>query len=449
MDLPMPISSRYVVSSTVILLAIGFLALLGIVGTSLWLGERAQLYFTQVIEMRDQRSAAVELRTALYAAESSQRGFIVTGNEIYLSPFDVAKSQAQRQLGELRRLFAVLPDASAAIDRLGQITTEKFAEMDEAITLKRARHDDEALALFRTNKGKALMDEANVFFSGLIQGADQRLELGMSEQRNNAFWQRLIAGFGAAVIVLVVAGATWVIVRYTLEVREARDEVTALNANLEKRVSDRTLDLVVARDRATALLSEVNHRIANSLTLVSSLVGLQAKAVKDDIAKQALAETQDRIFAISLVHKRLYGSNAVGVVQLDDYLSGLLDHLKTSLRSEGQGVNLVYDIPGLPLATDASINLGVVVTEWVTNAFKYAYPDGVGEVRVRVRELPDNMVELAVEDDGVGRADGAPAKGTGLETKIVTAMATSMRATIDYPAGHRGTSARLTFPKSS
>jgi two-component sensor histidine kinase len=445
----MPISSRYVVSSTVILLAIGFLALLGIVGTSLWLGERAQLYFTQVIDMRNQRTATFELRTALYAAESSQRGFLVTGNEIYLSPFDIAKSQAQRHMSELRRLFAALPDASAAIDRLGQITAEKFAEMDESITLKRARHDEEALALFRTNKGKALMDEANVFFSGLIQGTDQRLELGMSEQRTNAFWQRLVAAVGAVVIVLVVAGATWVIARYTLEVREARDEVSALNADLERRVSDRTLDLVIARDRATALLSEVNHRIANSLTLVSSLVGLQAKAVKDDTAKQALAETQDRIFAISLVHKRLYGSTAVGVVQLDDYLAGLLEHLKTSLRSEGQGVSLVYDVPAVPLATDASINLGVVVTEWVTNAFKYAYPDGVGEVRVTVRELPDGMLELAVEDDGVGRAEGAPAKGTGLGTKIVTAMATSMKATIDYPAGRQGTSARLTFPRGS
>jgi two-component sensor histidine kinase len=445
----MPISSRSVVSSTVILLAIGFLALLGIVGTSLWLGERAQLYFTQVIEMRDQRSATVELRDALYAAESSQRGFLVTGNEIYLAPFDVAKSQALRQLTELRRLFGPRPDPAAAIDRLGQITNDKFAEMDETITLKRARHDDEALALFRTNKGKALMDEANVFFSGLIQGADQRLEQGMGEQQANAYWQRLIAGIGAGVIVLVVAGATLVIVRYTFELRDARDEVTALNADLERRVSDRTLDLVVARDRATALLSEVNHRIANSLTLVSSLVGLQSKAVKDDIAKQALAETRDRIFAISLVHKRLYGSTTVGVVQLDDYLSGLLEHLKTSVRSEGQGVNLIYDIPAVPLATDASINLGVVLTEWVTNAFKYAYPEGRGDVRVTVREIPDGKLELVVEDDGVGRAEGAPAKGTGLGTKIVTAMATSMRATIEYEARQPGTSAHLIFPAKS
>jgi two-component sensor histidine kinase len=139
----------------------------------------------------------------------------------------------------------------------------------------------------------------------------------------------------------------------------------------------------------------------------------------------------------------------VGVVQLDDYLSGLLEHLKTSLRSEGQGVNLVYQVPSLPLATDASINLGVVVTEWVTNAFKYAYPEGTGEVRVRITEAAGDMLELVVEDDGVGRVEGAPARGTGLGTRIVTAMATSMKATIEYRGRQPGTSAHLTFPRQS
>lgn len=445
----MPISSRSVVSSTVIFLAIGFLALLGIVGATLWLGERAQLYFTQVIEVRDQRTASLELRNALYVAESAQRGFVVTANEIYLAPYDLARSAAQQHTAELKRLFAAYPETMPAVERLGQIVTEKFSEMDETITLVRARHLDEALAIFRTNKGKALMDEANVFFSGLVGGADDRLLLGMSEQKTNAFWLRLISGFGAIVIVGVVAGAILVILRYTAELREARDEVTALNTDLETRVSERTLDLVVARDRATALLSEVNHRIANSLALVSSLVGLQAKAVKDDVAKGALAETQDRIFAVSLVHKRLYSSGAVGMVELQDYLSGLLEHLKTSLRGEGQGVNLTYSIAAISLRTDASINLGVVVTEWVTNAFKYAYPDGAGEVRVRLNETSDGMIELVVEDDGIGKAESAPAKGTGLGTRIVTAMAASMQAKIEYRQRNPGIAAHLTFPQKS
>lgn len=201
----------------------------------------------------------------------------------------------------------------------------------------------------------------------------------------------------------------------------------------------------VARDRAEVLLTEVNHRVANSLSLVSSLVRLQANAVSDQAAKDALGETQARIYAISLVHKRLYSSGDARVVALDEYLSGLLDHLQTSMRGEGHGASLRHELAPLKLATDASINLGVVVTEWVTNAFKYAYPARPGEVRVRLQQLPDGRVELAVEDDGVGRNDGETVKGTGLGTRIVKAMAISMDAEIAYLERQPGTVARLIF----
>ena len=92
----MPITSRFVVRSTIGLLAVGFLTLFGIVGMTIWLNERAQDHFNDVIEARDTRGAAVELRDALRTAESSQRGYLLTGNEIYLAPYDSAKSAARR-----------------------------------------------------------------------------------------------------------------------------------------------------------------------------------------------------------------------------------------------------------------------------------------------------------------------------------------------------------------
>ncbi len=445
----MPISTRFVVRSTFAFLIIGFVALLAIVGMTFWLGERAQVYFDQTIEARDTRSAAVDLRNALQTAESSQRGFMLTGNEIYLAPYDSARTQADRQLAQLTKLLAPYPESNVPVQRLTTIIGQKFDELEQTITLKRARKDDDALAILRTNKGKALTDEANVFFTGIIRQADDRLTAGVGEQRNNAGWLRIASAIGTLVIIAVVGGAAWTLYRYTAELREARDEVNSLNAQLEKRVSDRTADLSQARDRAEVLLSEVNHRVANSLTLVSSLISLQSKALGDAAAKKALAETQDRIFAVSLVHRRLYGSNDVRMVMLDEYLTGLLDHLRTSLKSDGQGPVLTYDLHPVQLATDASVNLGVVVTEWVTNAFKYAYPDGGGEVRVRLRQLPDAQVELVVEDDGVGRAEDAPAKGSGLGTRIVTAMAASLRAKIAYRSRSPGLSAELHFPLNS
>ena len=105
---------------------------------------------------------------------------------------------------------------------------------------------------------------------------------------------------------------------------------------------------------------------------------------------------------------------------------------------------LRYEIEPLKLKTDSSINLGVIVTEWVTNAFKYAYPDKPGEVRVRLRRVADDKAELSVEDDGVGRTQG-PAKGTGLGTRIVNAMAQSIGGHVEYVVEGSGTVARLAF----
>jgi two-component sensor histidine kinase/CHASE3 domain sensor protein len=442
----MSISSRFVVQSTIGLLAVGFLTLLVIVGMTIWLGERAQIYFKDVIEARDTRSSAVELRNAVQNAESSQRGFLLTGNEIYLAPYGSAKALAERQLDTLNQTLAPYAQAEVMLRRLTMVIKEKFGEMDQTIALKSDRRDAEALALLRTNRGKALMDEANVFLSGIIQGADERLTTGVGEQRANAARLRWVSLIGGLVIVLVVGGVIITAVRYTREIAEARDQVRILNTSLEERVQERTADLARARDRAEVLLTEVNHRVANSLALVASLVKLQTNAVKDKAAKDALSETQSRIYAVSLVHKRLYTSGDVRFVALEEYLSTLLDHLETSMRDEGHGAFLRYELEPLKLQTDASINLGVVVTEWVTNAFKYAYPNQRGEVRVRLRRLPDGRYELAVEDDGVGRKDDGVVKGTGLGTRVVNAIANAMRAEIQYLGRAPGTAARMLFP---
>ncbi|WP_246094083.1 MULTISPECIES: sensor histidine kinase [Mesorhizobium] len=416
-----------------------------IVATNFWLGQRAQSYFDAAIEARDTRVAAVELRNAMQTAEASERGFVITGNEIYLGPYQTAKAQSQRYLQALQTLLKSYPNSDSTLQRLSAIITTKFDELDQTIALKRDQRDAEILTIFRTNRGKALTDEANVFFSGIIGRADDRLTSGVAEQRANSGWLRLVSAIGGLVIVAVVGGAAYGAARYTRELRDTRDEVNALNSELEQRVATRTEDLAKARDRAEVLLSEVNHRVANSLALVSSLVNLQSKAVGDRASKDALAETQDRIFAISLVHRRLYGSSDVRSVALGEYLTGLLDHLRTSLRSQVHGVSLSYEIEPIELETDTSINLGVVVTELVTNAFKYAYPDGVGEIRVRLSKVPGDQAELRVEDDGVGRAEGAPAKGTGVGSRIINAMCISLGAKIEYRTLQPGTVAHLVF----
>ena len=442
----MPISGRFVVQYTSFLLAIGFLALLGIVGMTVWLGEQARIYANDAAQVRDTRISAVELRSAIQSAESAQRGFLVGGNEIYLAPYDSAKTAAERQLDRLKLQLAPYQESQALLARLSAVVADKIGEMERTIGLKSAQRDPEALELFRTNRGKALMDEANVFLSSIIRATDERLTTGLVEQKENATRLRWVSLIGGLIIIFVVGGVTVVALRYTNEIAQARDEVRNLNVNLEQRVKERTSALGLALDRAEVLLAEVNHRVANSLMMVASLVRLQSNAVQNQAAKDALAETEARIYAISDVHKRLYSSGDARLVALDEYLSGLLNQLQSSMQSEGHGASLEYHLEPLKLPTDSSINLGVVVTEWVTNAFKYAYPDRRGEVRVNLKRLPDGRGELLVEDDGVGRTDSSAPKGSGLGTRLVKAMAGNVGGEIQYMLRQPGTLARLTFP---
>ncbi len=199
-----------------------------------------------------------------------------------------------------------------------------------------------------------------------------------------------------------------------------------------------------AKNRAELLMQEITHRVANSLAMVSSLVRLQANSTGDAAMKAVLAETQARIHAVAMVHQKLYLSGNVLEVAIDDYLRSVLDQFQSAM-GDANRITLVYRLEPLLLKADASINLGVIAAEWVMNAAKYAYPGRAGEVRVTLGTPTNGRAILTVEDDGVGRGDGQPT-GTGLGTRIVSAMASSLDGSVEYRDRSPGLSAQLDFP---
>jgi CHASE3 domain sensor protein len=114
----MLIEKRFIVPVSLLLLIIGLVTLLAVVAMTIRLGDRTNVHFNDVIKTRDARVSAVEIRSAAQSAESSQRGLLLTGNEIYLSPYDAAKALATRQLDNLKRHLSSDVQFQTVIQRL-------------------------------------------------------------------------------------------------------------------------------------------------------------------------------------------------------------------------------------------------------------------------------------------------------------------------------------------
>ncbi len=220
-------------------------------------------------------------------------------------------------------------------------------------------------------------------------------------------------------------------------------EQVRARALLEQEKASAEADLRASNARLEALLGEVNHRVANSLQLVSAMVRLQATALTDPSAREALEDTQRRIQAIAQVHRRLYTSNDVESVDMQEYLGALVDELAETWSTEALPRALSLAAEPIRLPTDRAVSLGVIVTELVTNACKYAYPNSGGEVRVALRRVDDDVFLLAVEDDGCGIPEDAVPRGTGLGTKLIRAMAQSLQSIVEYDPTHTGVRATL------
>ena len=196
--------------------------------------------------------------------------------------------------------------------------------------------------------------------------------------------------------------------------------------------------------RLEIMLREVNHRVANSLQLVSAFVQMQASVLEDSAARAALEDTQMRIAAIMQVHRKLYTSDDVEAVEMSGYLAALLHEIEDAWSTPESPRRLTLEAELFRLPTDRAVSVGMIVNELVTNACKYAYASGdPGEVRVALhRDGPDHLL-LWVEDDGVGMQAQPVAKGTGLGGRIIGAMAASLKSQVQYDGRSPGVRAKM------
>jgi two-component sensor histidine kinase len=201
-----------------------------------------------------------------------------------------------------------------------------------------------------------------------------------------------------------------------------------------------------ALEEKTALLKEVHHRVKNNLQIVSSLLNLQVRGVKNDVALETLRDTQGRIRAMALLHETLYRESNAGRVNCSIYFSHLCAHLCRAFGQMGERVRVRTEIATMELGIDVAIPCGLIINELVSNSFKHAFPDGRrGEIMVRLHIEAEGRIVLSVGDDGIGLPPGADyQQNSTLGAKLVTGLAKQIAGTLEVKSDH-GTMVQVNF----
>jgi len=413
---------------TVLLLGPAIFALMAVVATSLWLVGETARQGKIISESSDLRGAARNVLITLLDAETGQRGYLLTRNEVYLTPYNTALSKVATERQQLMRLREDSQIASD-IDKLLTLIDQKTTELTETVKLAQTGRRSAALAVVETGRGKTVMDEIRAVGSNISAVADARLQAGLETQKRNADGLAITTQIGAVLILIFAGGAMWIMMRQIRALGVARRQVETLNAGLEQRVLARTAALTEANDEIQRFAYIVSHDLRAPLVNVMGFTteldaGLEAvKAHMDKPDDPALAanartaidadlpeamrfirsatERMDRlinaILRLSRNGRRELASDRIALKQV---LEGAAMSVQHQLAQGGGETNV--STPDIVITSDR-VALDQVFGNLVDNAAKYLDPKRPGRIDITARQI-GNRVVVSVTDNGRGIA---------------------------------------------
>ncbi|MDE3199160.1 MAG: sensor histidine kinase [Acidobacteriota bacterium] len=225
------------------------------------------------------------------------------------------------------------------------------------------------------------------------------------------------------------------------------EQLRRLNSELEERVRERTKDLERALSEKTVLLKEVHHRVKNNLAVVAGMLGMQAAAVDGERAATALADSEQRILSMALIHERLYSNENLDRLNFGEYAEQLATDLCASLAADPGRVWVEVDAEPLELSVDVALPCALILNELLTNALKYAYPAGEGgPIVVTFARREAGSLHLSCRDKGRGLPeDFSLDNSRSLGLRIVRILAKQIEGNLAVERRSPGTGFELTF----
>jgi len=194
------------------------------------------------------------------------------------------------------------------------------------------------------------------------------------------------------------------------------------------------------------LLKEVHHRVKNNMQVISSLLNLQSRRVKDPAVFEMFKESQRRIRSMALIHERLYQSSDLSRIEFSQYLRNLTTHLFHSYQVDASRVQLKLEAEEVHLNINTAIPCGLIVNELVSNALKHGFPEGrKGELEIGLSAVPEDGYMLKIKDDGVGFPEGLDFRKTEtLGMQIINTLVEQIGGRLEL-SREKGTAFRLEF----
>jgi len=209
-------------------------------------------------------------------------------------------------------------------------------------------------------------------------------------------------------------------------------------------------EIARALQEKETLLKEIHHRVKNNLAIVVELLTMQSSHVEDPAAQLALAESVNRVYAISLIHELLYQSASLASIDFGEHIRRLSEKLIETYQTRGSRVALHTEAEHVAVTIDQAVPCSLILNELVANALKHAFPPGSdGLIEVTLQLDGAGHILLGVRDNGAGMApeiDVATSRSLGL--KLVTSLARQLGGTIEIARGP-GTAFQIRFPVRS
>ncbi len=195
-----------------------------------------------------------------------------------------------------------------------------------------------------------------------------------------------------------------------------------------------------------ALIKEMSHRVTNNLQVISSLLNLQAGYITDEPARRVFMESQNRLKALALIHDKLYQSEDLTSIDFSGYIRNLIVHLFRAYKVNAHAITLQLDLDPVALDVDRAVPCGLIINELVSNALKYAFPNGkTGEVRIDLHGDDERRLILAVGDNGIGFPTGIDFRKTAsLGMQLVNTLTDQIEGTITLER-NCGTTFKIVF----